>query len=456
MTNDPKDPEEPGTEVAIADKPKEEGTSLEALAREGNRHVQRRKLENKVFRQLQGASIGGFSMARLSDGARHAFAVMCIEIGADPLRHFYWFDGPYLNGDYWGERIADDRSWIATDQIAIHKAHEETVRDIASRRADLAKRLPEGHARREELILQSVDLEVQADEIAFKRSSYAVPDAAAAAYETIITRWMPGAPLALIQSGKMLPDALEKWKIRFAEANFAGGGSRGMKNGKHVDPVGQTNPDRTARTRSLRRAAQRAFPAKVEAARMAIDRAEDMIEADYKVLTETLLGEVVVQEGEPRAALQAEAEEAEYLPGRKVREDEPPPQEEPPPPPEEDEMEGETLAMARGGFFATLKDAGIGTGEERKKWAAANGLPSSTKDWGMKHFDHARDLLIKPTRDDVLARVKEHEIDLEQFSQAVIGLVAPEYLKHYKALQASLDARYGSHGAADAQEAFEL
>lgn len=399
-----RDTEEVSPELAQA---REE---LAKIQQAGLAAVERHKTLNAVARMLEGCKWGDISGQSLSPQTRYGIARICDAYRADPLLHIHILGGRvYLNADYWTGKLnalPELDHWL---QNNITKRYSTELREIAKQTFQDAKEFED-----EDMKDQARRILGEARYADEARAYHGIPDDAEAAYETLV-----------YLDGKAEP-------IR--EANHA-------PNHPTRDPVGKARPEVTAKTRSLRRAAVKACPdlqtSEVkELQRLVSDEFEIVLEdkaADRAIASAPT--QAVAGNGEPEAAHPAEAQPLPVEGEDDENGDEP----------DYETVEAEpewdrTDAHKR--LFATLKDAGITGDKERKAWAADLELPRSTKKWTRKHYETALTALYAPVRDDVLARIESSdEVTLEELSRAVLGMIEPDYLKHWMALQAALDAR---------------
>jgi len=215
---------------------------------------------------------------------------------------------------------------------------------------------------------------------------------------TTVYRFMEAAPIEQIKSGEIRD--FERYLIRVEEVNYAGGRPKERKKNRQTnewyeyqsDPVGEAEPSKTARTRSLRRCASRAFSAWMQQYEKQITKAEKAVEAEFEVVEEQRQVEAEVRPGpdEPQAVATgsgepaaARAEEAQDLPEVGA---EPTPAE---PTEEEKQLVGpppfDRVDWHRK-YFALLKEAGV---EDRHKFQVDNYLPDSTKDFDEHNYREA-------------------------------------------------------------------
>lgn len=397
-----------GTAVATTDdSPRLNKGAREAVAdlsAQGRNNLERRQEIASLSKMIAGMEWGSGSSvvsgAAFSEATRYAFAEFCRVTRANPHIHVDILGGkPYLNANYYADLCNTDPSFIRHEQFAITPGVEAAYRQEAERAlADAATLNNAGDEHgAEEARADAARLLSMARRAVVARHLFGVPETAKAAYETVITRYVNGAPIERILSGEVSSEGYVK-EVR--EANWAGVGDTS-------DPVGEKDSQTTARTRSFRRAARFAFPAWMANKEEDIRRAERMIEADFEIIQEertasqTALprpGEVqaVASDGEPTARNAAGAHD---LPTHgEARPTEPAPAPAAPEPTAEPAEEDAPWDPedARKRFFATLREAGIEQ-DSRKEWQAKHNLPESTKDWGQDEYHRANTILITPT-----------------------------------------------------------
>lgn len=262
----------------------EEGRNqLQVIRQQGALAVEKAKLAKGIARQIENMSWGsGYSLVKgedLSSGTRYAIGQLCAITGANPSLHLYILGNrPYLNADYWAEKVAGQERFVRWDQVNLSTSHIEQLRKLADQAA------ADGDQE------DAIRLRREARDLAQRRSHYSPPEWATHVYETVITRYSEAAPLAAIRSGAT--DAAA-WTEEVRECNWAGGKPRETKEKKNgggtysydPDPVGNAEPAKTARSRSLRRAAIRAFAATLAPVEHELRKLEDAIEVDFEDVT---------------------------------------------------------------------------------------------------------------------------------------------------------------------------
>ena len=372
----------------------------------GNALSARKRAERELYKTIEGLEWGeGAKVVKgsyFSPQTRHALAVFCHTTGANPMTHVDILRGkPYLNAQYWSERCVTHPLYLGHEQINISADAEEKYRELEERardRNDTQARIRMGR---------------KADQVAEYRIEFSPPDDATHAYVTLMRRLIPSAPLTKIKNGEITD--LSPYTVTVAEANWAGGTrwpteeekKKGAKLRKY-DPIGNADPEKTARTRSLRRAAIRTFSAWVAQVEE-VKRAELMVEAEWEDVTAETVSEEQ-EEYDEHMGIQREAIKAPAPFDRQA---------------------------ARRRFFATMRGAGIPEGQ-RKQWAASRGYPESTSDWTEEDFDQAQVELISPIRDEVLSLCKDSGANLEEVSLRVIGRSMPEWASHWQDIRSHL------------------
>jgi hypothetical protein len=342
--------------------------------------------------------------SQFSPQTRYMIAEFARITGANLLTQIDIFNGkPYHNAAYWKDRCANDELFIDFEQEDISPVTERALREIGQ--TELA------------------------DTVAIARLKWHPPAWATHIYVTRIRRWMNAAPLEAIKAGRIPFAEAQNWIAVVEECNYAGGKSAGKP-----DPVGNTDPDKTARTRSFRRCAVSAFSAWAKELDEQISKVESAIEAEWEYVKDELAPTghaLTTGTGEPTAAPEAKALP---LPVHGEPEQE---QQAPEPEPAEPEQPAWDRTDAHKRLFATLKDCGIAD-KDRKKWAKTNNLPESTKDWTEGQYKHAQEILVGPIRDEVRKLAAEQGVNIADLSLSVIGRETPDYARHWVALLTAL------------------
>lgn len=405
---------------------------------------------NEIEKTIEGLQWGTVTARSLTPHTRYALAEFCRITRANPMTHIDVLGGkPYLNSTYWSDLVNQHPLFHHYEQRDLSLSVETALRERAHGLRNVAQDLQgEDRARR---VAKALDLEEEADEIAAARSRWSPPPNMTVVIETTIWRFMNQAPMAAIGRGEV--EEFEKYLIHVSECNWAGG--------KEKDPVGNANPGLTARTRSFRRAAVKAFSAWTSQYDEQIKKAEYAIEAEFTVIEDERSQAralasgpqaVATGSGEPEAAstegarplpVHGEALEARGSAGPYGEEAAveaevvTPPKKEKKAPADDEKDEAN---RARRQLFATLKDSGIEGDPARKEWAQKNNLPASTKDWGPEHYARAMDLLVSPTRKWVEEWAGLFDKDVEDMSLTVLGKRQPETLKDWKEMKVAIQA----------------
>ncbi|HEX6924482.1 MAG TPA: hypothetical protein VF167_03600 [Longimicrobiaceae bacterium] len=300
----------------------EEGRQqLQLIRQQGALAVEKAKLTRGIAKQLENMSWGsGYSLVKgeeLPSGTRYAIAQLCAITGANPALHLYILgDRPYLNADYWAEKIAGQERFIRYEQFNLSLSHIEELRRLADEAA------ADGDQD------DAIRLRREARDLAQRRSHFAPPEWATHVYETVIYRYSEAAPLAAIRRGEA---NASDWIEVVRECNWAGNKPKGKTaQGKEydADPVGNAEPAKTARSRSLRRAAVKAFAVTLAPVEAELRKLENAIEADFEVLhdDQQQARAALPAAGEPQAArtgsgepAAARAEGAEPLPTQELQ-----------------------------------------------------------------------------------------------------------------------------------------
>lgn len=396
-----------------------------------------RREVNTLYRQLEGMEWGsGTSVVRgtsFSEHTRYALAQFCRVTAANPMVHVDILGGkPYLNATYWSDRITSDDLYHHLEQREISERSETMLRERAEESRNAAELVRETNPERAgELLSRALDFELEADQIADARRNYAPPPWATHVYETTIYRFVNAAPIDAIKAGELTPDEAEKWLVAVSECNWAGGRPRPESKSERYDPIGNAEPEKTARTRSLRRAAVRAFPAWLSKYETQVRRAEEAIEAEWEEVQDEMprpANALITGAGEPEGTSDVAAED---LPG--TRETLP---REPEPEAESAPAESWNREATRRRYFASLRDAGI---DDRKEWQRRRGLPESTSEWGRREFDTAIELLMAPVIDKYRDGCGALGVDPEDFALQTIGGI-PRTLANYNELNEALES----------------
>lgn len=339
---------------------------------------------NKLSKMIEGMEWGTGTMAvkgsSFSPATRYAFAEFCKVVGANPQMHVDILAGKfYLNSAFWFERINKDDHFVDFEQRNI-----------------------------------SEDVEA--------RKHYAVPEWATHAYESIIRKLVAFAPIERIRSGEIRD--WQQYVVEVREANWAGNKPKAKRRdgGEYeADPIGNLEPAKSARTRSLRRCAVRAFPAWMAAYEEQIRKAELAVEGEwYEIRSDArqlTSGPQALSSGNGEPLASASAANAQPLPVEDRTPSVPQPSPTPVPSPAPQPVPVPTptpspaptpipapsgafdKADAHKAYFATLRDAGV---KDRKAFQLENGLPESSTAFTEQDYARAMELLVGPTRDKVL------------------------------------------------------
>lgn len=352
----------------------------------------------------------------MSPATKAAFAHFCAVARANPQLHVDLLGGkPYLNVNYWVDRCSADPSFIDDDQLEIGADAASTLRRRAAELRS-ASDLAEEPQRKRDLMSRAIEQELAAEDIEDLRAKWKVPVWAKVAYVTRIRRFIEAAPLNKIREGEI---EVAPWMIAVREeCNWAGGRPlKTFKKGepqeytKQTDPIGEEEPEKTARSRSYRRAARKAFPAWMDAFESQLQKAEQVLEAEWvevrdqaratRELRPDLGGPVALTSGsgEPEAVRSTAAAQELPVRGREVgreafsnppstKRQEPPkataaaaPRQEPAQLPAGDAEEEYDQAAASRRYFAILRNVGITKDDDRKAWQKKHGLDGSTTGW---------------------------------------------------------------------------
>lgn len=413
---------------------------IDAIRRAGKAMVAHKKEVAALADQISGMEWGSGNRAvkgnTFTPQTRQALAEFCRVTRANPQRHVDILGGgPYLNAEYWAERMSSHPMFVRYEQREIGPAAEQEIRDRAKRHLELANSLEEAGRKQEALDrrVKAIDLEEEADEMRAARRQWNPRQSAISVVETTVYRFINATPLEKIESGEITD--FDQYIVEVKECNWAGGMGREFADKKKYDPIGDMEPSKTARTRSMRRAAVRAFSAWMEEYDSQIRRAEEYVEAEFEILDTdqmemshaTVVG---VHSGEAESG---DATQARQIPQRGQ------PAPEPTPEPREEEEPVDTFDRddARKRLFATLNAFGI-KGDARKDWAEENGFNRSTKNWSEEDYDRAIDLLMDPLMEEVNQLSEQAEVDINDVSLALLGKDKPEYAKDFMKIRNAL------------------
>lgn len=387
---------------------------------------------NAIYRDLHGLEWGSGTRlvkgSSFSAGTRTALAKFCHITGANPMIHVDILGGkPYLNAAFWQDKLTTHLHYHSYTQRDLSASTEEALRERSLRHREVADKMDDGDPEKGKRLGLALDLEDEADDVRLARASWSPRETATVVVETRITRFINAAPMEAIQAGEV--QEIGQYLVPVVECNWAGGMGDTLADKKKWDPIGDTHPGTTARTRSLRRTATKSFPAWMDGQQAQIEKAERVIEAEWEVIQQddeaaraalpAASGpQAVLGMGEPAAGDVADAKELPVV----------------------DETPSFDYDEARRRLFATLRDAGITNDRDRKAWSKKNGLDVSTKKWSPEDWERAQELIVAPVRDPVIEAAGD---GLGDMSLQVLGKREPEYLKDWMALAAVFAARDG-------------
>jgi len=405
------------------------------LRAKGTSLVQYKRELNELTRMIEGLEWGSGNQvvkgSNFSVQTRYALAQLCRITGANPMTHIDILGGrPYFNATFWSDRISSDAYFHHFQQESLSPSTEKGLREKAKKFREDAAALKEGNpVKSAEMLTQAIDQEGKADWMAEERRAWDVPEWAQVVVLTTVYRFMEAAPIEQIKSGEIRD--FERYLIRVEEVNYAGGRPKERKKNRQTgewyeyqsDPVGEAEPSKTARTRSLRRCASRAFSAWMQQYEKQISKAEKAVEAEFEVVEEQKQteAEVLPGSGEPQAVATgagepsaARADQAQDLPEVGAE----PPQAEPT---EEEKQLAAPPPFDRADwhrkYFALLKEAGI---DDRVRWQVDNYLPESTKKWEEFNYRKACGILEELIREgaEALAEANTPDHARESLDQA--------------------------------------
>jgi hypothetical protein len=425
-------------------------SDIEQIRKAGQAMIAYKKEVRELYRTIEGLEWGsGSSVVKgsdLSQATRYAFAEFCRITRANPMYHVDMMGSrPYLNANYWSDLINSDPHFHHFEQRDLSPSVEQALRDRARQHREIAAQLegPEAAKR----LAMALDLEEEANDIALARAQWSAPAWAQAVVETTIVRFINSAPLEAIKAGRILD--LEPFLIRVTECNWAGGrppttGKRrdGTTYSYDPDPVGNAEPAKTARTRSLRRAAVKAFAAWMQRYEEQIRKAEEAIEAEFEIIRsdQASARASLPSAGAPQAirAGSGEPEAAAAVDARPL--------------PVEGAAPGAPAAAAPSGWdrdaarkrlFATFREAGIEGDPDRKAWARTHGFPESTRYWTEGDFERAIEILVGPVREKFMRGCGVLGADPDAIAREVLGRPAVtlgDFERLVDAVNARLDA----------------
>ena len=351
-------------------------TEMTRIQEAGVAALAKKEAMNRLYKQLQGATWGNIKGTSLTPQTLAAMAAFCVKTGAEPQTHVDVLGGrPYLNAEYYRELATTHPRYVDAEQT-----------NITSDKA--------------------------------KREEWGVPEEAKAAWLTTIRYFVQMAPLEAIKAGRIPVDDAQQWIKCATECNHAGT----LSGARNKDPVGDSHPHKTARSRSFRRTAKLAFAAWMEEQQDAVDRATHFMEAEWEEIQEENAAvetpqHVSVGTGEPRAAIGA-PKEAEA------------PQDDP-----------ALLTDARKRYYATLGELKLKKDELRKPWQERNGLPASVTQFTLADYERADQLLLGPVRKKVAELCAATDTDLEGLSNMLWNQAAPDYAKQWLQAMKTLEGK---------------
>jgi hypothetical protein len=435
---------------------------IEQIRQRGHALVAHKQEVGRLFKLISGLEWGtGSSMvvrgSEMSEATRYAFAEFCKVTKANPLLHVDVLGGkPYLNANYWSDRINSDPFFHHFEQRDLSPSVEKALRERAARHRAVAAELRDADkAEAGRRLALALDIEDEADQLALDRAKWGAPEWATSVVETRIIRFIQVAPLDSIRRGDVA--AVDAFLVAVPECNWAGNRPLAKKRRKdgteyeyQPDPIGNVEPEKTARTRSLRRAATRSFPAWMQAYEEQIRKAEDALEAEWEVLKSEAIEvraalpaangpqAVLIGAGEPKAA---NGNGAKPLPVEEPEKLVAKPAEVPAP-----EKPAFDPAAAGRAFFGALHDAGVSEAD-RKKWAADHGLPESTKVWTEQDHAKALEVLLGPERKKLsdgaqLVGLNPEQLARERFSKGMLALTMAELRQLNVEIGARADAQH--------------
>lgn len=380
----------------MSDEGKKKSTALQRFSERGRAAETRRQEIRGMAESLADSEQWGKVMGRkMSQGSLYALARMCHVTQADPILDIDLLGGhPYHNANYFIRRAQNHPRYVK------HR-HNNILNNQA------------------------------------KREEYGVPEDAMAAYEVILTIYLPSAPMDAIKAGRIPFDEAMKWTTEVAAANWAGHVKTvNTREGpqKRADAIGKTEPDKTARTRAYRRAARDAFGAEF-IDDQAVQRAETRLAEEWEHPEPAQqadvggAGEIAVGGGEPATVID-DPDLIDFETGEIVE-----PEPEPEPEPQVDMNE------LRRRYFATLRAIGITNDDGRKAFQSKHGLPDSVTKFTADDFESAHDAIMTPLRDDVEGLCAEIGTTVADVSLQELQQAEPNYANDWVHLRRVLELR---------------
>lgn len=431
---------------------------LQQIRRRGELDAARMRETKLIAKEIEGIQFGTVQGSALSPGTRWAVAEFCRVTGANPALHLYVFGGrPYLSEDYWADLINTNPLFIEYRQREVGPGAERAVREKAEQLRALAS---EAHEKAEEfgdatlrqkaatLTRDAIDLDEEAADMAVQRAQFGAPDWATHVVVTEIDRFIESTPLDAVKAGQV---SREPWVKTVSECNWCGG--RNGADGKK-DPIGDAEPGKTSRTRSLRRCAEKGFAAWMDQYREQQSRAEEALEADWEIIAEEAeerdslaLGSgpqvVSMAGGEPAAGSgpAMEIPEEGQAPSRApARSSEAAETSEEPEPEGEEQRVASPIDIERRAYFANLRDRGVTVSGDREEdqqaryaWQKEQGLPESTRDWDLGQWREANSVLTAQERLAYRRACNDLGADHEAFAEGHLGR-QPTMIRDYEDL----------------------
>ena len=384
--------------------------SMELIRQNGKEalgvHAQRTELTRELQERPWGyeAGIKGFKLSTWQSVASFILATGC-----HPQQINILGGKVYLNEQFWRERMTVDPSFAGMRQEQVSHAAAAALRALAQERDQRS-----GDWAQEAKVAW-----LKHDEMREWIAKYDVPDNANYhGWVTIITRDLGHAVVEFEEYSFVDVDSIP-WTPEDASRN---------KKSRPVDSAGYNHPGKTARTRSLRRCAAKAFPAilsapEIRAAQESMDRhlAAEAEQAPPPVAPVPDM--VQVGAGEPQQVNEIVVDEA-------------------------------ARREAQKGYFATVRACGIADAA-RKAWQQKRGYPESAKDMSQQQFEAATAELTAGLRKRVMAASTPEKV--EEVSVRVLGRAEPRYATEWAqvrdALASDLQAQQAALAGPDAGEA---
>lgn len=478
-----------GEGTAMEERPETPSSSeIQRIREAGELRKERKKEIKEIATAIKGLQFGNVDGAHMSPETRWQVAKMCQVTGANPLTHIDILgDTIYHNAEYWSDVLNTHPLYLKHEQREISEANQQTLENKAEELEERAEGIREKAEKLDseklckkalDLVVRSEELREEADEIELARSNYGVPEWPSDVVETTIYRLVQSAPVEEIRKGEV--DA-GPFVITVSECNWAGGYGEyldennlsGPAYGK--DPIGDANPAKTARTRSLRRAARRAFSEWMEQYQEQIERAEEAAARDFELIEASAEsrpgpGErqaIAGESGEPEATTDDGAsdlpvtngDESDGTPSGGEEEPEPAPPQASATPPEgggENEPSTEELIdRERRAYFANLRDGpGIEDDEERHTWQEEHDLPASTTDWSLDQWRRANSILTAEAKASYKQACNALGVDPDEYARDMLDRPA-KMISDFEQLTTKLSAE-ADQEAAEASEQEEL